>query len=62
MTLKLVFTAFLLEFGIKGTVWRASLLALPLRRALGVFPHRGEVDSWLATPRRDRYGALIAFS
>ena len=40
----------------------ASLLIGPLGKTLGGIPHVGVVDRWLATPRRARYSALIAFS
>ena len=59
MTLKLLFTASLLDltFSNKGTVRRTSrqvyLLCCWERRLAGL-PHVGVVDTWLATPKRAR--------
>ena len=53
MTLKLVFTASLLDFSIKGTVWRTTpqvYLLCRWERHLTGFPHLGVVDRRLATP------------
>ena len=45
-----------LTFSMKGTVWRkpASLLVVPLRKALNGIPHLSVVDRWPATPKRAR--------
>ena len=46
-----------LTLSIKGTVWRTSrqvYLLCRWERHLAGFPHLGEVDSWLATPKRAR--------
>ena len=56
MTLKLVFTAFLLDTQLSGTVWRTnrqvSLLVVLLRKALSAIPLYGEVDRRPTTPKR----------
>ena len=39
----------------------ASLLAVPLGKALNRFFHLGVVDRRPATPKRARYSALITF-
>ena len=65
MTLKLVFTAPCLTLSIEGTVWSTSrqvYLLCRWKKHLAGFPHLGVVDRWLATPKRARYNALIAFS
>ena len=58
MTLKLVFTASLLDAQhFKGTVWRTSrqvYLLCRWERHLAGFPHLGVVDTWPATPKRAR--------
>ena len=57
MTLKLVFTASLLDLSINGTEWRTSrqvYLLCRWDRHLAGFPHLGEVDRWPATPKRAR--------
>ena len=64
LTLKLVFTASLLDDqhqrdSVKNKP--ASLLVVPLGKHLAGFPHLREIDRWLATPKRARYSALIAF-
>ena len=64
MTLKLIFTASLLDAQhLKGQWGEAGmLLVVPLGKALsGILP-LGVVDRWLATHKRARYSALIAFS
>ena len=38
----------------------ASLLAVPLGRHLTEFDHLTVVDKWPVTPKKARYGALIA--
>ena len=57
MTLKLVFTASLLDAQQQRDSVEnkpASLLVVPLGKALSGFPHLGVVDRWLATPKRAR--------
>ena len=57
MTLKLVFTASLLDaqHSRKSVENKpASLLVVPLGKALGGIPHLGVVDRWPATPKRAR--------
>ena len=65
MTLKLVFTAFLLDVqhqrnGMENK--HASLLVVPLGKAFSEIPHLGPlgvVDRWPATSKEARYSALI---
>ena len=55
MTLKLVFTASLLDAQhLRDSVENkpASLLVVPLGKALSGIPHLGVVDRWPATPER----------
>ena len=40
----------------------ASLLVVPLGKALSEIPHLGVVDRCPSTPKRARYSAMIAFS
>ena len=57
MALKLVFTASLLDAQqYRDSVENkpASLLVVPLGKALSGIPHLGVVDRWLATPKRAR--------
>ena len=57
MTLKLIFTASLLDaqhYGDSVENKPASLLVVPLGRAFSGIPHLGVVDRWLATPKRAR--------
>ena len=58
VTLKLVFTASLLDaLSIEATVWRTSrqvYLLCRWERHLAGFPHLGVVDRWPATPKRAR--------
>ena len=57
MTLKLVFTASPLDAQHKRVSVEnkpASLLVVPLGKALAVFSHPGVVDRWPATPKRTR--------
>ena len=57
VTLKLVFTASLLDA--QGTMWRASrqvYLLCRWERHLAGFSHLGVMDRWLATPKRARIG------
>ena len=65
MILTLVFTATLLDVHYKSDSVEnrsVSLLVVPLGKALRGIPHLRVVDRWPATPKRARYGALIAFS
>ena len=39
----------------------ASLLVVPLGKALSGIPHLDVVGRWPATPKRARYSALIVF-
>ena len=53
-----------LKFSIKGTVRKTSrqvYLLCQCEKHLAGLPHLGAVDRWLATPKRARYSALIAF-
>ena len=64
MTLKLAFTASLLDAqhqrdSVKNKP--ASLLVVPLGKALSGIPHLGVVDRWPAAPKQAGYSALIAF-
>ena len=57
MTLKLVFTASLLDVqhqrdSVKNKP--ASILVVPLGKTLSGIPHLGVVDRWPATPKRAR--------
>ena len=57
MTLKLVFTASLLDVQhLRDSVESkpASLLVVPLGKALNGIPHLSVVDRWPATPKRAR--------
>ena len=57
MALKLVFTASLRDAQqYRDSVENkpASLLVVPLGKALSGIPHLGVVDRWLATPKRAR--------
>ena len=57
MTLKLIFTASLLDAPHYGTVWRTSrqvYLLCRRERHLAGFPHLGVVNQWPATPKRAR--------
>ena len=57
MTLNLVFTASLLDAQhLRDSVENkpASLLVVPLRKALSGIPPLGVVDRWQATPKRAR--------
>ena len=57
MTLKLVFTASLLDAQhYRDSVENkpASSLVVPLGKALSGIPHLSVVDKWLATPKRAR--------
>ena len=63
MTLKLLFTACLLdaqdqEDNVENKP--ASLLVVPLSKARKGFPHLGVVDRWPPTPKRAR-GAILSF-
>ena len=63
-TLKLLFTAFLLDAQhYRDSVGNkpASLLVVPLGKALNVFPLLRVVPRRPATPKRARYSDLIAF-
>ena len=65
MTLKLVFATSLFDFqhGRNSVENKpASLLVVPLGKALSEIPHLGVVDRWLAIPKRARCSAMIAFS
>ena len=66
MTVKLAFTAFPFDAPSEGKSVEdkpASLLVVSLKyRPLAGFPHLKVIDRWLATPKRARYSALIAFS
>ena len=64
MTLKLVFTACLLDtrhYRDSEVNKPASLLVVPLGKTMSRIPPLGVVDRWPATPKRARYCTLIAF-
>ena len=65
MSLKLLFAVSLLDAqhqrdSVKNKL--ATLPAMSLGQTLNGIPHRRVVDKWLATPKRARYYAFIAFS
>ena len=65
MTSKFAFTAFKLDAQrYRDNVENkpASLLVVPLGKALGTISPSQSGDKWPATPKRARYSALIAFS
>ena len=65
VTVKLVFTAFLLDAHHKRTVWRTCPqvdLLCRRERHLSGFPHLRVVDRWPTTSKQAGYCVLIAFS
>ena len=68
MTVKLVFTVFLLDgeftYCTCACCWNkpASLLVVPVKRHLAGLPDSDVVNRWTATPTQARYSAFVAFS